>query len=214
MRRPMTIRAATLTLTACAMTAGALAGCGSGAQASTGAPAARPADTPPTVARQAQTATTHPNTRRHQPAQAPPPRSRPREQLDASSSQLQALYVPYDRCLAQHVTPSEAERFANHHIHIPPYKMAGPAALRACLPYKPLPPWQYDPSNPKALGFVEQVVVCLHQSGIRYAQVINRPGVDEIEIALGGPHNDTSSISEGMNDIPICDQKVLKAQRG
>lgn len=221
MRRSKTIRETALAMTACGMFAGALAGCGSGAPASAAASTTRPARTRPAVSghAQMQRASRPSSERDHRPAQTassapPPPRSRPREQLDATSSQLEALYAPYDSCLARHVSPSEIKRFAGHHIHILPYKMAGPAGLKACLPYKPLPPWQYDPTNPKALGFVEQVVACLHQNGVRYAQVIDRAGVGEIEISLGGSHNDSSSVSKGMADIPMCDQKVLRAERG
>jgi len=93
-------------------------------------------------------------------------------------------------------------------------KLATPAvenaALAACTHLMPLPPWQYDPANPKALGFVQQVVACLHQHGVRYAQVQKPPYQGQIEIALGGPQNDQASINDGLQLIPACNQQALR----
>jgi len=92
-----------------------------------------------------------------------------------------------------------------------PSAFPGLAAAQAAGAYlKPLPPWQYDPANPKAMGFVQRVVACLHQHGVKYAQVQNSPGEVEIGLTLGGPQNDQASISEGAQLIPVCDQQVLR----
>ena len=131
--------------------------------------------------------------------------ARPREQLDESPSQLQALLEPYDQCLAAHGGKRKSG---------PTSPAAEAAAEAACINLDPLPPWQYDPANPKAMGFVQQVVACLHQHGVRYAQVTDPPGQDMIEIALGGPQNDQTSISKGMDLIPTCNQQVLQAGTG
>lgn len=131
--------------------------------------------------------------------------ARPREQLDESPSQLQALLAPYDQCLAAHGGKGNSG---------PITPTAEAAAEAACINFDPLPPWQYDPANPKAMGFVQQVVACLHQHGVRFAQVTDPPGQDRIEIALGGPQNDQTSISKGMNLIPTCNQQVLQAGAG
>jgi hypothetical protein len=126
--------------------------------------------------------------------------SRPRERLDASPSQLEALYAPWNHCMDLHGGGKRDK----------PTPAAETAAAAACLQVDPLPPWQYDPANPKAMGFVQRVVACLHQHGVRYAQVLNTPGEGRIDIALGGPQNDSASIGAGLDLIPTCDQQVLR----
>jgi hypothetical protein len=130
--------------------------------------------------------------------------SRPRERLDEGTSQIEALYASWNQCLAAHGAGKGA-RVA---------QAVETAAQAACAHLQPLPPWQYDPANPKALGFVQQVVACLHQHGVKYAQVQNPPGQGRIEIALGGPQNDQASITGGLQLIPTCDQQVLHENAG
>ncbi len=202
---------------ACAIVAAATAGCEASAGRTTSTLAAGPAAKPATQsATEPGTVTAHPEPHRHwrKPAAPPVPRTRPREQLDESNSQLNALYAPYYQCLSQHQSAALVREYRARHIHTEAWKMVGPAGLRACLPYKPLPPWQYDPANPKALGFVEQVVACLHRHGVLYAQVTDSRSSSAIGIALGGAQNDQRSVSLGLQDIPICDQEVLQAQGG
>ena len=131
--------------------------------------------------------------------------ARPREQLDESPSQIQALLEPYNQCVAAHGGKGTSGSTS---------PAAEAAAEAACINFDPLPPWQYDPANPKAMGFVQQVVACLHQHGVHFAQVTDPPGQDRIEIALGGPQNDQTSISKGMDLIPTCNQQVLQAGAG
>jgi hypothetical protein len=126
--------------------------------------------------------------------------SRPRERLDETPSQTEALYAPWNQCLTAHGAGRGDK----------PTQAVQTAAQAACAHLDPLPPWQYDPANPKAMGFVQQVVACLHQHGVQYAQVQNPPGQGRIEIALGGPQNDQASISAGLELIPTCDQQVLR----
>ena len=126
--------------------------------------------------------------------------SRPRERLDATASQLQAVEAPWDQCLTAHGAGRKDK----------PTQAVETAAQAACAHLQPLPPWQYDPANPQAMGFVEQVVACLHQHGVKYAQVQNPPGQGRIEIALGGPQNDSASVGAGLELIPTCDQQVLR----
>lgn len=122
--------------------------------------------------------------------------TRPRERLDETASQTAALNAPYIQCIAAHGGKTHRTQAEYN------------AAQAACVNLEPLPPWQYDPANPQALGFVEKVVACLHQHGVKYAQVTNAPGM--VEIALGGPQNDSASISGGMQLIPTCNQQVLR----
>lgn len=130
-----------------------------------------------------------------------PTGGRPRERLDETHSQADAMVAPWEQCMTAHGGSQKG-------------KLATPAvqnaATAACAHLMPLPPWQYDPANPQALGFVQQVVACLHQHGVRYAQVQNPPGQGEIEIALGGPQNDQASINDGLQLIPTCNQQALR----
>lgn len=125
---------------------------------------------------------------------------RPRERLDESPSEDEALQAPWNQCMTAHGAGRKG-------LGVAPSVEA--AAQAACLHLDPLPPWQYDPANPKAMGFVQQVVACLHQHGVKYAQVVKTSGM--IEIALGGPQNDPASIGSGLELIPTCDQQVLHA---
>jgi len=129
-----------------------------------------------------------------------PSSSRPRERLDESTSQTEALYAPWNQCLTAHGAGKGGK----------PTQAIETSAQATCAYLKPLPPWQYDPANPQAMGFVQQVVACLHQHGVQYAQVQNPPGQGRIEIALGGPQNDQTSISKGLQLTPTCDQQVLR----
>lgn len=123
--------------------------------------------------------------------------SRPRERLDESPAQDEALYAPWNECLDTHGA-GKADR---------PTQSAETAAQAACAYLKPLPPWQLDPANPKALGFVQHIVACLHQHGVRYAQVKLGDGWG---YELGGPQNDQTSINKGLQLGPTCDQQAQR----
>jgi len=140
-----------------------------------------------------------------------PASSRPRERLDESTSQLEALAAPWNECIAAHGGNGKVSGKGTSGMSAATVQPAVEAAAEAaCANLKPLPPWQYDPANPQAMGFVQHVVACLHQHGVKYAQVQNAPGQDQIEIALGGPQNDQASINAGLQLIPTCDQQVVR----
>jgi hypothetical protein len=129
--------------------------------------------------------------------------ARPREMLFETAAQDTALYQPYDDCLTLHATRSGPP-------WVPSYKLAGAGAQAACRSYDPLPPWQYDASNPQSMAFVDAVVACLHVNGAPDAQALTAPaGSDRNEIALGGPSNDISQITAGLDAMTQCEHVAL-----
>lgn len=142
------------------------------------------------------------------PAPAKAKVERPRERLDTTPDEYEALLVPYHKCLRENgargkgdgkgrdMTPAEAEKFE--------------AANRICEPqFMPLPPWEKDPANPEARDFAVAVVKCLKQKGVKYVEVSD----DGISLALGGDQNDPRSISRGMDLAPECERKVAAAMK-
>jgi hypothetical protein len=130
---------------------------------------------------------------------------RPRERLDMTPEDSEAMRAPYDRCLTENGVPSKAGA--------PPLKGAQrraaeekfEAANRICEPlYLPLPPWEKDPANPEAKDFAREVVKCLKGKGVRYVEVSE----DGINVAFGGRNNDRASISKGLDVLPDCEREV------
>ena len=74
-------------------------------------------------------------------------------------------------------------------------------------------PWEYDIKNPDAQAFVQRVVTCLHRKGVQYAEVDAEPSGDRLTFSLGGPNNDRTSITRGLDLIPQCEREVAAAQR-
>ncbi|MBU2667397.1 hypothetical protein KOI35_28185 [Actinoplanes bogorensis] len=136
---------------------------------------------------------------------------RPRERIDGTAEDFEALLAPFNKCLKEHGVKSvEAKRAADT-------SQAGAApvagteaykldeAYRVCEEqYYPLPPWEKDPANPEARDFAVAVVKCLKGKGIEYVEVSD----DGISIALGGDQNDQRSITRGMDLAPVCEREV------
>ncbi|MFI9526289.1 hypothetical protein [Micromonospora rosaria] len=144
---------------------------------------------------------------------AQPKEERPRERLDTTPEEYEALLGPYRRCLKQQGVP---EKLAGGG----PGRPGGPAdaketeafeaANRICEPrFYPLPPWEKDPANPEARDFALGVVKCLKDRGVRYVEVSE----DGISIAFGGDGNDSRSISMGLDLAPECERKVAAASK-
>jgi hypothetical protein len=81
----------------------------------------------------------------------PDPDGRPRQPLNATKAQQEALYSPYYACLRAH--------------NIQFGTKAKLAVLSKCERHEPLPPWQLDPSNPQARVFIGRTVTCLLAKG-------------------------------------------------
>lgn len=138
---------------------------------------------------------------------ASPAAQRPRERLDTTPEEFEAMLGPYNKCMTEHGAPSKADMAkAGAPRPASEKEMAKyDEANRVCEPqYFPLPPWEKDPANPDAKDFARDVVKCLKGKGVKYVEVSD----DGISIALGGDDNDARSISMGMDLIPGCERSV------
>ncbi|MCM4082124.1 hypothetical protein [Paractinoplanes hotanensis] len=138
---------------------------------------------------------------------APAKPQRPRERLDTTPEEYEAMLVPYNKCMKEHggivkgnpgaggaprpATKAEMDKTED--------------ANRICEPqFLPLPPWEKDPANPEARDFARDVVACLKEKGVKYVAVSD----DGISIALGGDQNDSRSIRLGLELAPECERQV------
>lgn len=127
---------------------------------------------------------------------------RPRERLDMTSDDLDALSAPYLTCLKENGSPK-----GNPHSTMTNLPQAEAKAEAACTGKQPLPPWELDSSNPHAADFAHAVVQCLRAKGVRYVEE-QPPAGGRVMIAFGGPDNDSESISKGMQFAPACEKEV------
>ena len=138
---------------------------------------------------------------------------RPRERLDSTPEELEALQVPFDKCLKksglgdQTKMKEASDQATRGNGKISKTQMA---AYRACEEqYLPLPPWEKDPANPEAKDFARDVVACLKGKGVKYVEV----GDNGVNIELGGEHNDSRSIQKGLELIPACERDVAARKK-
>jgi hypothetical protein len=146
---------------------------------------------------------------------AEPDSGRPRERLDMTGDDLDALNAPYAACLTQNGSPkgrkvspgSGSGQPAPAPVPGETDQQAEERAERACQSKHPLPPWELDSSNPHAADFVHAVVQCLRGKGVRYVDE-EPPQGDRMIYSFGGPQNDAASISKGMDLAPVCEKEV------
>ncbi|GGU13452.1 hypothetical protein [Lentzea flava] len=134
---------------------------------------------------------------------------RPRERIDMTPEDLEALYNAYDRCLAQFGMDKQSQVRARQSGTVPP-KAEEDKARKACESKNPLPPWEKDVNNPEAVDFANRVVQCLRDKGVRYVEVHNEPGAEIVTYALGGPNNDAASITLGLEHAKECEIAASK----
>jgi hypothetical protein len=128
---------------------------------------------------------------------------RPRERLDMTPEDLEALQVPYDQCLAGFGLDKKGRAAVGGGPQPP--KEEVDKALQACESKTPLPPWEKDSTNPEAVDFANRVVQCLRGKGVRYVEVLVEPGSPIVTYALGGPNNDAASITLGLEHAKECE---------
>jgi hypothetical protein len=134
---------------------------------------------------------------------------RPRERLDTTPEEYEALLEPYNQCVRDRGAKPKSDWKSNTR---PTKAMINKMveADKYCSPrYSPLPPWEKDPANPESRDFARDVVKCLKAKGVKYVEVSD----DGISIALGGDQNDSRSISMGMDLIPGCERKIAAANK-
>jgi hypothetical protein len=141
---------------------------------------------------------------------ASPKAQRPRERLDTTPEEFEAMLGPYNKCMREHGGAPKGDPGGNGSgpVAKPATKAQMDkyeAANRVCEPqYYPLPPWEKDPANPESRDFARLVVKCLKAKGVKYVEVAD----DGISIALGGDQNDPRSISLGLDKGPECDRQA------
>jgi hypothetical protein len=177
-----------------AMAFTALAGCGSPAKSEAGAGVKVATLTSPAAGASASAS-----------AAAGP--QRPRERLDMTSEEQDALMVGYEKCLK------------THGLSVLDAKKSQDAAKTGGVPdkwtryceehYFPLPPWEQDPANPEARDFAVAVVKCLKGKGVEEAAVTD----DGVSITFGGDGDDSRSISLGLELEPQCEREVAAQKK-
>ncbi|MET1073274.1 MAG: hypothetical protein ABWY11_11565 [Umezawaea sp.] len=128
---------------------------------------------------------------------------RPRERLDMTPEDFEALQAPWLQCMAEHGMDRKGR--AAQPGSPEPSKDQVDGALKACESKDPLPPWEKDSTNPEAVDFANRVVQCLREKGVRYVEVVNEPGETTVSYAFGGPNNDPESISLGLDHAKECE---------
>ncbi|GID26301.1 hypothetical protein [Paractinoplanes brasiliensis] len=133
---------------------------------------------------------------------------RPRERLDTTPEEFEAMLGPYHKCLKERgYAPDELKRKLAEDAK-PAVDAASKEmdeAYRICeAQFYPLPPWEKDPANPEARDFAVAVVKCLKNKGVKYVEVAE----DGLSYALGGEKNDKRSISMGLDLAPECEREV------
>jgi hypothetical protein len=148
---------------------------------------------------------------------AQPKSTRPRERLDTTPEEYEAMLEPYNKCMREHgglTKEEERRRSAPDDPASRPLSAAeserSDEANRICEPqFLPLPPWEKDPANPEARDFTLETVKCLKAKGVKYVAVSD----DGISIEFGGEQNDRRSISMGLDLAPACEREVAARTR-
>ncbi|MCA2214230.1 hypothetical protein [Jidongwangia harbinensis] len=130
---------------------------------------------------------------------------RPRERLDTTPEEAEAMRRPYDKCLTENGAPSKSDSVRLTGAARDKAAKKFEAANRICEPlYLPLPPWEKDPANPEAKDFARDVVTCIKGKGVRYVEVSE----DGINLSFGGKNNHAESIRKGLDVLPDCEREV------
>jgi hypothetical protein len=134
---------------------------------------------------------------------------RPRERLDMTPEDYEALVAPWKQCMADRgLDPKGRAQPGSGRPE--PSKDEVDQALKACESKDPLPPWEKDATNRDAVDFANRVVQCLREKGVRYVEVVNEPGATTVSYALGGPNNDEQSITLGLEHVKECEIAASK----
>jgi hypothetical protein len=137
------------------------------------------------------------------PASAAP--ERPRERLDTTPEEFEAMLGPYNKCMVANGAKNKQDMGRGPRPATKAEMREYEKANRICEPlHFPLPPWEKDPANPEAKDFARDVVKCLKGKGVKYVEVSE----DGISYSLGGENNHRQSITRGMDLAPVCEREV------
>ncbi|MFI5494936.1 hypothetical protein [Actinoplanes sp. NPDC051859] len=137
------------------------------------------------------------------PAASGKPAERPRERLDTTEEEFEALMAPYRKCLKEQGGKDKKDWTYNGDTPLEADIRNYEKADKFCNPlFYPLPPWERDPKNPESKDFTRDVVKCLKGKGVRYVEA------GENGLSFGGPQNDQDSISKGLEYADDCEREV------
>lgn len=137
---------------------------------------------------------------------------RPRERLDTTREEFEAMLAPYHKCMRANGAGFRKGTSGDAGVKpaSPEQEAIAEKANKICEPqFYPLPPWERDPANPESRDFAVAVVKCLKGEGVEYVVVAE----DGISISLGGEDNDQRSIRLGMDKIPECERQVAAKKK-
>ncbi|GAA2678259.1 hypothetical protein GCM10010428_42470 [Actinosynnema pretiosum subsp. pretiosum] len=132
-------------------------------------------------------------------------RERPRERLDMTAEDLEALLRPYWKCMGEQGIP---DKRAMGDLSVEPESDERIAAAEAaCAHTVPLPPWEKDPANPESHGFLVRVADCLRGKGVVKVEVVPEES-GGYTVALGGAENDSEQITRGLELMSGCEAEA------
>jgi outer membrane murein-binding lipoprotein Lpp len=123
---------------------------------------------------------------------------RPRQRLDTTDEELQAMLGPYFTCMEeQGALAIRVVAEGKEKAKTPAELAKAQAADRICEPrYYPLPPWEKDPANPERGDFTRDVVKCLKNKGVKGAAIAE----DGVSLSLDG--------ARGLELASECEREV------
>ncbi|GIM74208.1 hypothetical protein Aco04nite_39140 [Winogradskya consettensis] len=127
---------------------------------------------------------------------------RPRQRLDDTEADYQALVKPYQKCMKAQGFADEKSGASWAEGDDVPEELR--KAQEKCKNFWPLPPWETDPANPEAKDFARDTVKCLKTKGVKYVEVND----DGIGISAGGKDNDSRSIALTGEYLDACQREV------
>lgn len=137
------------------------------------------------------------------PSSDAPSNDQARERLDMTEAERTHLYDVYAACMKDHDVDLSTERALEGREGQSPRITD---ALAACQNKRPLPPWELDPQNPKAIAFGRSVVACLREKGVEYVDL--EVGTEMVMLSFGRPGDDSGSVSKGLELTPECQREV------
>lgn len=134
-----------------------------------------------------------------------------RLRLDMTEAEEIAAQRIYDACVEGESGVSlddhKAAAGADRGVATSPDAEKVEEASGKCAVVAPLDPWEYDRQNPDAADFSQAIVDCLHDRGVTYVEVVETSG--RFALSFGGPDNDSSSVSLGLQHYPSCEAEVV-----
>ena len=131
----------------------------------------------------------------------------PRERLDMTNDEINALYQQYSQCLSANGLTKGRATGGSGSSPVVVSPDVESRARAACKSKDPLPPWELDANNPHGADFVHAVVQCLRAKGVRYVDE-GPPQDGRYVFSFGGADNDSDSISKGLEYTPNCEKQV------